>query len=92
MKGVEAMKMDISERQPCWGMGSSCQTREPAEKRITWTAPVGPFGDNLYAVRVLSRDLVESAAELWRVSYPEIGGSPLHCFGRGKTAGLTACS
>ncbi len=70
------MKMDISERQSYWSMGSSCQTREPAEKRLTWTMPAGVFGDDLYKVRVLARNLVASAAELWRVSYPQISGSP----------------
>ena len=69
------MKMDISE-QPYWGVGSSCETREPAEKRVTWARPVGTFGDNLYRVRVLPKGLVDSAAELWRVAYPEISGSP----------------
>jgi hypothetical protein len=76
IRGAVAMKMGISERQSYWGMGSSCQTREPVERRITCTLPVEPFGGNLYKVGVLSRDRIESAAELWRVAYPELSGSP----------------
>jgi hypothetical protein len=35
MKGATVMKMDISQRQLYWGMGSSRQTREP-EVREVW--------------------------------------------------------
>ncbi|MGA7878416.1 MAG: hypothetical protein WCA08_22340 [Desulfoferrobacter sp.] len=70
------MKMNISERHPYSVMGSTCLTREPVEKRITWTIPLGRFGNDMYRVRVLSRDLLKSAAELWRASYPEVSGSP----------------
>ena len=71
------MKMDLRESRPYEKMGHSCRTREPVEKRITWSIPaVGPFGDNLHKVGVLRKDLVESAAELWRRAYPEVYGSP----------------
>jgi len=71
------MKMDLTKSQPYQKMGDTCRTREPAEKRIRWIFPEkDSFGDNLYKVGVLREDLVESAAELWRVSYPEVYGSP----------------
>lgn len=71
------MRIDFGGSQPYEKMGSTCRTRIPAEKRIKWTIPAtGPFGDNLHKVGVLRRDLVESAAELWRGAYPEVCGSP----------------
>jgi hypothetical protein len=70
------MKMDMRKSQPYKKMGSTCRTREPAEKRITWTAPATAFGDNLHRVGLLRKNLVESAAELWSISYPEVCGSP----------------
>ncbi len=71
------MKMDMSRSQPYEKMGSTCRTRAPVEKGIRWTVPkMGPFGDDLYRVGVLRKSLVESAAELWRTSYPEVCGSP----------------
>ena len=70
------MKIDMSHPQPYRKMATTCQTREPVAKRIAWSIPAGPFGDNLYKVKVLQKNLVESAAELWRLSYPEIHGSP----------------
>lgn len=71
------MKMDLGASQPYEKMGSTCRTREPQEKRIRWSLPVmSPFGDPMHRVGVLRRDLVESAAELWRTAYPEVYGSP----------------
>ena len=71
------MKIDMSRSQPYETMGTTCQTRAPTEKRIRWNLPeAGVFGDNLHKVRVLRKDLVEPAAELWRTSYSEVCGSP----------------
>ncbi len=71
------MKIDLSGSRPYRKMGRTCRTRAPAERRVVWTLPEeGPLGDRRFRVQVLRRDLVESAAELWRAAYPEVYGSP----------------
>lgn len=58
-------------------MATSCRTRAPREKRITWTRVESePFLDGRYQVRPLRRELIKSATELWRAAYPELSGSP----------------
>lgn len=67
----------LEKSRPYRKMATSCRTRVPREKRVTWTRVESePFSDGKYQVRALRSELIESAAELWCAAYPEISGSP----------------
>lgn len=58
-------------------MAVTCETRPIRKKHITWIKTESePFHEGRYQVKTLRRDLIESAAEMWRSAYPEIYGSP----------------
>ncbi len=58
-------------------MATTCKTRPIQEKRVVWKRfESKPFEDGRYQAKVLSRKLIDSAAALFRRSYPEIYGSP----------------
>ena len=58
-------------------MATTCKTRPIREKRVVWKRfESETFGQGRYQARVLSRNLIDSAAALFRHAYPEIYGSP----------------
>ena len=68
---------DLGKSRPYRKMATSCRTRVPHEKRVTWTKIESePFRNGKYQVRPLRRELIQSAAELWCAAYPELSGSP----------------
>ncbi|ROQ92076.1 hypothetical protein [Desulfosoma caldarium] len=71
------MSVSMKESRPYRKMGSTCRTRSVTEKKIIWPR-VEPvlLEDGQYRVGLLRQDLVESAARLWRLGYPELYGSP----------------
>ncbi len=71
------MSISMKESQPYRKMASSCRTRPVQPKRIVWpkVQPVDLDGGK-YRVTLLRKDLIESAARLWRLGYPELYGSP----------------
>ncbi|MEJ5349088.1 MAG: hypothetical protein WHS46_10440 [Desulfosoma sp.] len=71
------MAVSMEGIQPYRRMATTCQTRPLREKRIVWPKldPVD-VDPGKYRVTLLREDLVESAARLWRLGYPELYGSP----------------
>jgi hypothetical protein len=58
-------------------MATTCKTRPTGEKKVIWRRFESlPFEDGRFQVKVLSKKLVDSAADLFRNAYPEIYGSP----------------
>ena len=58
-------------------MATSCKTRPTTEKKVVWRKfESEPFENGRFQVKVLSKKLVDSAADLFRHAYPEIYGSP----------------
>ncbi|MBW1982833.1 MAG: hypothetical protein JRJ12_16645 [Deltaproteobacteria bacterium] len=71
------MQIHMESYQPYRQMATTCKTRPVREGRITWTKIESePFWNDRFQVKTLRRDLVEAAAELWRLAYPELYGSP----------------
>ena len=71
------MKSLMKSCSPYRKMATTCRTRPAREKCVTWKRVQSePLMDGKYQVRPLRRELIESAVELWRISYPEIYGSP----------------
>ncbi len=63
--------------RPYREMATTCETRPTREKRVVWNRFESErFEHGRFQVKVLSRDLIDSAARLWRNSYPELYGSP----------------
>lgn len=58
-------------------MATICKTRPVRTKRIEWPKlePIECEGGK-FRVTLLRRDLIEAAATLWRLGYPELYGSP----------------
>lgn len=74
---AEEMKTVMKHSDPYRKMAATCRTRPVREKSVTWTrVETEPFLDGRCQVRPLRRELVESAAHLWRRAYPELYGSP----------------
>jgi len=71
------MNISMEESRPYRKMATTCSTRPVKEKRIVWPKmqPVICEGGK-YRVTLLRRDLIETAARLWRLGYPELYGSP----------------
>ena len=71
------MTVDLTESRPYKKMASTCRTRPIQQKRVVWTKVESePFDQGRYQVKALRSSLVKSAAELWRLAYPELYGSP----------------
>lgn len=71
------MRISMKDCRPYRQMAKTCRTRAPREKRVTWPrVKTEPCCGGRYQVRHLRRDLVETAARLWRKAYPELYGSP----------------
>ena len=71
------MAISMEGAVPYRKMATTCRTRPVFPKRVTWPKldPVD-VEPGKYRVTLLRRDLVESAARLWRLGYPELFGSP----------------
>lgn len=71
------MAISLEGVAPYRKMATTCRTRPVSLKRITWPK-LDPVEVELgkYRVTLLRTDLVESAARLWRLGYPELYGSP----------------
>lgn len=71
------MAVSMEESRPYRKMATTCRTRPVTEKRIVWPRldPLLLEGGT-YRVGLLRRDLIDSAARLWRLGYPELYGSP----------------
>ncbi len=71
------MSVSLVNSRPYRKMAASCRTRPLRDKRITWIkVEPEPLVDGKYQVGPLRRELIESAAHLWRTAYPELYGSP----------------
>jgi hypothetical protein len=71
------MKAMMQQSRPYLKMATTCRTRSPRPKRIVWSkVETQPFRDGRFQVKPLRRELIEAAARLWRVAYPEVWGSP----------------
>ena len=71
------MKTVMESSNPYQKMATTCRTRPPREKRLTWTkVDTEPLLNGCYQAKPLRRELIESAAHLWRMAYPEVYGSP----------------
>ncbi|MDY0038959.1 MAG: hypothetical protein RBS57_01510 [Desulforhabdus sp.] len=71
------MTIDMQRSKPYKKMASTCRTRPVSKKQITWHRfDSAPFLHGRFQVRPLRRQLIQSAAAFWRLSYPEIYGSP----------------
>jgi hypothetical protein len=58
-------------------MATTCATRPIGEKKVVWKRfESEPFGEGRFQAKVLSGKLVNSAAAIFRKSYPEVYGSP----------------
>jgi hypothetical protein len=69
-------KLDMSPYHPYRGMGTTCLTRPIRDKRVVWTKPEPrQHLEGRFVGRVLSRQDLPAAAELWRRAYPELYGS-----------------
>jgi hypothetical protein len=63
--------------KPYREMATTCKTRPIKDKKIVWKRfESEPFEQGRFQAKSLCRDLVDSAASLFRQSYPEIYGSP----------------
>ncbi|MGQ9749669.1 hypothetical protein [Desulfosoma sp.] len=71
------MAISMEGSQPYRKMATTCRTRPVSSKRIVWPK-LDPLmlPDRKYRVTLLRRDLIQSAARLWRLGYPELYGSP----------------
>jgi len=71
------MPINMESYSPYRQMATTCKTRPIREKRVVWTKIESePFLEDRFQVKTLQRELIVSAAELWRSAYPEIYGSP----------------
>ncbi|MCK8602980.1 hypothetical protein [Desulfoferrobacter suflitae] len=71
------MTINMQGSKPYKKMRRTCRTRAVSEKRVVWPRFVSqPFAEGRFQVRPLRRQLIDSAAALWRIAYPEIYGSP----------------
>lgn len=71
------MKRVMELSNPYRKMASTCRTRPPREKRLIWTkVETEPLLGGRYQAKPLRHELIESAAQLWRMAYPELRGSP----------------
>ncbi|MCU0848774.1 MAG: hypothetical protein MUD12_12885 [Spirochaetes bacterium] len=69
-------KLDMSAYHPYAEMGKTCRTRVIEEKKIVWPSLIRTTsGDKALVIRVLGKNDIGTAAELWRMSYPEVYGS-----------------
>jgi len=71
------MAVCMHESKPYCKMATTCRTRPVTAKRIVWPR-IEPreYEEGRYRVALLRRDLIDSAARLWRLGYPELYGSP----------------
>ncbi len=68
--------LDMTPYRPFRRMGQSCRTRPIANKQVLWVRPEPePLLEGRFIGRALARPDIEAAAELWRLSYPEVYGS-----------------
>jgi len=71
------MTVDLRGAAPYRKMARTCRTRPVSPKRIVWTRfESQPIVNGRFQVKPLRRGLIESAAALFRLAYPEIYGSP----------------
>lgn len=73
----EIMAVSMEGIRPYRNMATTCRTRPVSVKRLRWPK-LGPVEvePGKYRVTLLREDLIESAARLWRLGYPELYGSP----------------
>jgi len=58
-------------------MATTCKTRPIGEKKVAWNRfESEPFEKGRFQVKVLSKNLIDSAASVFRKAYPEVYGSP----------------
>jgi len=71
------MAISIEESRPYRKMATTCRTRPVRPKQIVWPKiePV-TLENGKYRMTLLRRDLIDAAARLWQLSYPELYGSP----------------
>jgi hypothetical protein len=68
--------LDMTLYAPYRRMAVTCQTRPIQEKQVLWVKPEPRRHQNgRFLGRVLSRNDIDAAAELWRWAYPEVYGS-----------------
>lgn len=71
------MTIDLHGATPYRKMARTCRTRPVADKQIRWPRfDTEPIVDGRFQVRPLRRSLITSAADLFRLAYPELYGSP----------------
>lgn len=71
------MTVSMEPGHPYRKMATTCKTRPVTAKRIVWPKPEPVVCDGgKFRVTLLRRDLVATAAKLWRLGYPELYGSP----------------
>ena len=71
------MAITLEKSRPYRKMATTCKTRSVKEKHIVWPKmePVICKG-GMYRVTLLRRGLIDGAAKLWTLAYPELYGSP----------------
>jgi hypothetical protein len=68
--------IDMSPYTPFRTMGKTCNTRQISDKKIVWPRfELESFQADQYRVRLIKRTDIESVAEIWRTSYPELYGN-----------------
>jgi len=68
-------KLYMNKIQPIKKMGKSCETREIRNKKVIWPYIEKDFFDGKFKSRVIGRADIDRAAELWRISFPDVYGS-----------------
>lgn len=69
-------QIDMTPYQPYRTMGKTCELREIGDKKIVWPLIDHIDTDNSnFRLRAITRNDVDTVAELWRASYPEVYGS-----------------
>ena len=69
-------KIDMYKYSPFKKMGNTCETRAICEKKVIWPKINKELFGNYIRVRPIGIEDADEAAELWRMSYPEVYGSP----------------
>ncbi|MEJ5329392.1 MAG: hypothetical protein WHT07_04500 [Desulfobaccales bacterium] len=68
--------LDMTPYRPFREMARTCETRPIREKRVKWVRPEPRLSrDGRFLARLLRRQELTAAAELWRTAYPELYGS-----------------
>ena len=69
-------KIDIDNYRTFTNMGKTCEKRVICEKKVIWPEIDKKLFGNSIRIRSICLGDVDEAAELWRMSYPEVYGSP----------------